>query len=639
MKRKKTNGDRPANDSNRLTPKEIGRVAGRLFANSLPPHWAVRTQEDQEDYGVDYEIEVTTSDDQPTGFIFKVQQKGTEKAKLVKSGAFVAYSDLERSKIDYYLNRLRIPIVLVVVDISTQRIYWLPLQGNTHVKSRLKEAVAKRHNKVTLHLPINNGLPSTSGLLLRAVRNMMNSITVASVSEIQPFDLGALLDTGHKIDDIDLRLRMAQLAVRSARTKQLIDEGRFQDALTMNEKAFADDAEPMDARFAAGLEIIRVVTGVNVHNPHGDPEEPLKIRVAICNKLVRLTLGLPANDRLRHYAIFLARTSRLRVAIYRDMGVFMNRRSQLAGIDEYTKLLTAGAQQRTTSEVIKHLRRLQYRMTEFIGGGWLELMIHGWSEATESLGHFLLRLNSDELSEAADAIRRWLDIVGSAARTVAQTVTDINLVGLCALNHVRIGFGTDSITRRIEEARGLISVLPDPAAQELLRERLQMLAEFAATTPARIDVNDHAPEVPDPVAVEQMVRQMARGLGVDIDDPNDDIAQVLRVGIRDHNPERVLRECRYLYVRLGSYGIPAQMMGLPTAGSKEICCTRHNYRTGAFSLDAGYAFFKVSHCARCSDCSPHPSEWKWSLSYQEAQFEKHDSQWPEAMAFGIDRRR
>ena len=640
MKRKKAKADRSTSDAHQLTAKEINRTAGRVFKSCLPPNWAERSQEDQEDYGIDYEFELTTPQDQPTGFIFKVQQKGTAKARLVKNGAFVAYSDLDCSKVDYYLNKLRIPLVFVVVDIATKRIYWLPIQGNLHVKSRLKDAVAQGHDKLTIHLPVKNRLPNTIGLLLRAVRNMMNSITIAGVSEIQSLDLKTLLDTGYQIDDIDLRLRMAQLAVRSARTQQLINEGRFQDALAMNEKAFADDAEPIDARFSAGLEIIRVATGLNVHNPHGDPEEILVTRVAVCNNLVKLTSRLPANDRLRHYAIFLARTSRLRIAIYRDMGVFMSRRAQLEGVDEYTKLLTVGAQQQTTNEVVKHLRRLQYRMTELIRGGWLELMIHGWSDVTESLGHFFLRLNSDGLSEAADAIRRWLDIVGSAARAIAQTVADINLVGLCALNHVRIGMGTNSITKRVEEARDLIKTLTDPAAQDLLRKRLEMLIELAASTPTRVDdVDESEPTATEPVAIEQMVRQMARGLGVNLDDPNDSTAQVLRIGIKDYNPERVLRECQHLYVRPGPHGIPAQMMGLPTAGSKEICCTKHHYRTSALSLDVGYEFFKSSHCARCDDLSPHPPGWKWSRIYQKAQFDKYDSQWPELITFGINRRR
>jgi hypothetical protein len=41
-----------------MTPKEIGRAAGRIFAAAIPSNWVIRNQQDQEDYGIDYEIEV-----------------------------------------------------------------------------------------------------------------------------------------------------------------------------------------------------------------------------------------------------------------------------------------------------------------------------------------------------------------------------------------------------------------------------------------------------------------------------------------------------------------------------------------------------------------------------------------------------
>jgi hypothetical protein len=51
-----------------MTPKEISRRASRIFPKSLPGTWAVRDQQDQEDYGIDYEIEVMTEADTATGF-------------------------------------------------------------------------------------------------------------------------------------------------------------------------------------------------------------------------------------------------------------------------------------------------------------------------------------------------------------------------------------------------------------------------------------------------------------------------------------------------------------------------------------------------------------------------------------------
>src|SRR6185436_14375211 len=102
------------------TAKEIGRLAGRAFQAVVPKNWAIRSQEDQEDYGVDYEIELTTSGDKPTGFIFKVQQKGVEKVARLRDGT-ISFGGMETEKVAYYLRQLRIPIVFVVVDVDARQ--------------------------------------------------------------------------------------------------------------------------------------------------------------------------------------------------------------------------------------------------------------------------------------------------------------------------------------------------------------------------------------------------------------------------------------------------------------------------------------------------------------------------------------
>src|SRR4051812_29450265 len=104
-----------------MTPKEINRAAGRIFTSFIPPRWALRPQEDQEDYGIDYEVELTTPEDKPTGFIFKVQQKGT--ASLETRDDAVAFPGLPTEKA-YYLEHVAIPVVFVVVDVVQKQAYW-----------------------------------------------------------------------------------------------------------------------------------------------------------------------------------------------------------------------------------------------------------------------------------------------------------------------------------------------------------------------------------------------------------------------------------------------------------------------------------------------------------------------------------
>ena len=56
--------------------RQIGRLAGRRFEATLPEDWIYRSQEDQEDVGIDGEVELEADDGTGSGFIFKVQIKG-----------------------------------------------------------------------------------------------------------------------------------------------------------------------------------------------------------------------------------------------------------------------------------------------------------------------------------------------------------------------------------------------------------------------------------------------------------------------------------------------------------------------------------------------------------------------------------
>src|ERR1043166_8793823 len=81
-----------------MTSQEIGRLAGRIFTNVLPEYLVARSQQDQEDYGIDYEIEVMLPGDRAGGVIFKVQEKGTTDLGLNAAGSQISYSDLTNAR-------------------------------------------------------------------------------------------------------------------------------------------------------------------------------------------------------------------------------------------------------------------------------------------------------------------------------------------------------------------------------------------------------------------------------------------------------------------------------------------------------------------------------------------------------------
>src|ERR1051325_5939730 len=105
---------------------------------------------------------------------------------------------------------------------------------------------------------------------------------------------------------------------------------------------------------------------------------------------------------------------------------------------------------------------------------------------------------------------------------------------------------------------------------------------------------------------------MAAGLGIDLSDRSDADAALIRLGIRDLNPERVLRACEHLDARLGRYtNTVAEAMRLPTAGTKVMQCNLHRHALEGLSLDRLSKEFQRRFCDSCADKSPRPASWIW----------------------------
>ena len=102
--------------------------------------------------------------------------------------------------------------------------------------------------------------------------------------------------------------------------------------------------------------------------------------------------------------------------------------------------------------------------------------------------------------------------------------------------------------------------------------------------------------------------------------PQNLVARIVRIGLTDLDPTRVLKHCKHLFLAQGSYGLPAKTLGLPSAGSKTLWCTLHSYGIGGMELDSLYEeFMQREHCAECRDAQPHPAGWAWTRDWQAKQ--------------------
>lgn len=124
--------------------------AQRLLAGALPREWILRKQE--RDYGVDYLVEVSEGGT-ASGRQFAVQLKGTARGSIREG---LVRCVLSRAHVEYYVDRLRLPVFLVVADVSRSKCYWLSLQQ--HVLTTLNSSSWRHQRSLTLRIPVAHDL-------------------------------------------------------------------------------------------------------------------------------------------------------------------------------------------------------------------------------------------------------------------------------------------------------------------------------------------------------------------------------------------------------------------------------------------------------------------------------------------------
>jgi hypothetical protein len=231
------------------------------------------------------------------------------------------------------------------------------------------------------------------------------------------------------------------------------------------------------------------------------------------------------------------------------------------------------------------------------------------------LVRFAGRLDADEQHDAALAFRQsglnWCKLVVTLGRA-ANDLTPIASAILTAAMFARPEYQEPA-----EWARKMATGIQYDETRRQVDELLVEIDKRQATVKERPDSIDEEFEIQ-----RQIYTSMAESVGVDLTDPNDRIAWILRTGLDDLDPSRVLSTCEHIYITLGPQGLPAQWLGLPTAASKTLHCTLHRFGVGSFTLDQALAGMKATHCDNCPDRAPRPDSWKYSYEWQHEQNEK-----------------
>ncbi len=601
---------------------EIDDRVCALLKLALPDEWVYR--ELPKDYGIDGEVEVFCQG-RSTGVLFKVQVKGTEKPSFLTDGRTISFS-LRTDHASYYCDELLVPVFLILVDIAKRRIWWHAIQLDTDLAQRLKTTRERGNETITVHINSENTLPDRPDVLLHRCSEMALLIAFRSVSTVSET---SLLNTLSSIVEIDPTVQGLSRGLSYARFELLQRKWRSGDkrkAKALITEILKDKTAPLFAKVSA-LEMAELLA---IENYRSIDKQELLPQVELRFAAEQKALCRSGPAQLRIHAALKRRIALLHAAIEHDYNLYLNTKLYEVTADRgmadpfWAMMLNPTRAEAARSVVVRyqHCMRLLDLAAE---NGEFYLVARDTAGVLFKMVNFLVRLRSEGMTQAVAFWEQRLEALAGAAISIAAKLEDWELASLLINSSLHIADMQQSVSldKRMEWARKQAEQIPKHEVCKRLLDSLERDRSTALRLLA--DIEDAEPSIDEE---KRMIRVMAMSLGIDLDNDQDEIANVVRIGLRDLDPTRVLKTCRHLFLALGSSGIPAVMLGLPTAGWKTLWCTLHNYGIGGMKLDDLHKWLVDEHCSTCADRHPFPESWTWNRDWQSEQHRRFGSRFP-----------
>ena len=346
----------------------------------------------------------------------------------------------------------------------------------------------------------------------------------------------------------------------------------------------------MGARFSAGLHLERVLLA----NLGPASIDFIEQAIPLYGELGKLARPKGVDLHLKMMSVVLHRAIQLQIAVRQHLHAQIS--DQLAENDPLASLVSCKVRSQAYNTVATLINKTNILAHRLLQSGLVQLLAEFIQRVTPSLIMHLRDQEAHGNTEYASALSDWIEyLLGVHEKWARHTADDADLAA-SAIMVASLGT-TSNIEDAIARAKEIASKVVD---QEIATHVLATIEKFRNAA----ESSDTEEMTPDEEL--KFFRERAVSMGFQVDNPEDELSRVVAIGLRDFNPERVMKDCRHLMVLPSrSLGIPARLVGLQFAGMKTIRCMLHGYVVGGWSLDEVYrgiggprplSGFKGRHC-------------------------------------------
>lgn len=592
---------------------EIDTQAQRILQSKIPPNWVLREQ--HPDYGIDYEIEVFNKDN-PTGIWFRIQLKGTEQCHESEDSISIPF---ETDKIEYYLSKVPFPVFLFVVQVQKKEIYWLFLQKYANEILRVENPEWMKQTSVTIKIPKTNRFNNNFTEIESEAKSGMiyaHLLKFGTPHWSVSFAINGAIDDINKFEEE----RRKHFKEQNEIDLQLAIKYHENEDIEKSQKLFIEIFERTKDKENHILEHLSSIAGTLSFYSVLDEKKNFEI--------FKLSVyGYEIAEKIQNNRfIYFFRGSFLEAVYYKLMKKI-----------QYNNLLqkVVDVQDRGTGSLLRLFQSEDYK-------NLLEVSKHYSQNIYESIENKEYWVSLDLLARLIQINLfpySWLITERTKKELTPLLENASNLIEYSlklskALGYVELEC---EILRHqawllhfqnLDEFKEVLISMKALALEKHLNYYVKLsdnlLHDFIEASPFPEGPDDFPKpppieEIPDE-EIDKTHRMLAKAAGIDLE-KNDDISEVAKIGLKDRNPERILKNCSNLEVATGHYGMVGEMLALPTAGSKFLFC-KHNGGVYGLSLDSLYEGFIKKHCENCKNHDPMPKDWKWSLAWQQEKDKK-----------------
>jgi Domain of unknown function (DUF4365) len=589
-------------------PQHVTNDRGEALLRTIlaPLGWTAIQIGMGEDYGRDYEVEVFHNG-RSTGMLFNLQLKSSVAPSYSRDNEFVSLR-LKTRNARYLADELRHPTFVFQADVSQNRLFW----SAPPVDEALRATLAKNPNagSCTVRVPVRNELPGTVAELVETASRLLTLLAARQLVEVDTAGFVAATSSMEESAELSKSLRDKSDATDMMIAQQATEAGNYEAARQAIQILLASPQASVESKFFAVL-VEEKNERLASHAESEFRADHVSLVLGTAAKLRSLTRKGPGA--LKYYALVAGAAAELYRLAKEDWGLYENWKVHQATGDVWwraeLRVLRADVSRRLLHKYEQFVRLV--RLSEKTP--YQSALPLAFLRVLEGAATLLNRLELEGVPDAASSIRSSVfEVCKLAAAIAAQFHQD----GERARAVV-----SAAMLSRDRTAACVLWAQEEAAKIPSAKDREWALARIAEQPEGLLNGADS--DEPIPIAMEQQIYEnMAAGLGIDLADQENPLSEMVRTGIADFDPTRVLRDCSHLFVTLSRqspgflFAMIAQQLQLPTMGGKVLYCSRHEYIRQGLSLEETYERFRGDFCDKCPDRSPHAPGWQYTHAWQ-----------------------